>query len=128
MWRCQEKQYAVVREKFLTKKNEELRKESRFTQTMLLLQRSEELITCGMRETGKRMKFLHKTVAEKMRGEMGDESGGTDLEQVSLSLEKDANPKKQHTLTENTEQDLWCGRTDARSTRRCHWLLLQTRE
>ena len=50
VWRCQEKQYAVIREKFLTKKNEELRKESRFTQTTLLLQRSEELITCGMRE------------------------------------------------------------------------------
>ena len=68
VWRCQEKQYAVIREKFLTKKNEELRKESRFTQTTLLLQRSEELITCGMRDTGKRMKFVQQTAAEKIQG------------------------------------------------------------
>ena len=45
MWRCQDEQYAVIRRKFITEKDEEeLRKESTFTQSTLLLQRSEELI------------------------------------------------------------------------------------
>ena len=82
MWRCQEKQHAVIREQFMTKKDEEeLRKESRLTQAALL-QRREELITWN--ETHRKDEVCAKTAAEKMREEMGDESGGTDLEQVSL--------------------------------------------
>ena len=41
-------QYTVIREKFMTEKDEdELRKESMFTQTTLLFQQTEELITCN---------------------------------------------------------------------------------
>ena len=44
-WRCQDEQYAVIKRKFMTEKDEEeLRTESRFTQSTLLLQRSKELI------------------------------------------------------------------------------------
>ena len=65
MWRCQERQYAVVREKFMTKKAEEqLRRESRLTPTTLLLQRSEELITWN--EIHRREdEVCAKTAAEK---------------------------------------------------------------
>ena len=79
-----------------------------------------------MRHTGKRMEFCAKAAAGK-REDVGDNSGGTDLEQVSLSLEEEENTKKQYTLTENGT-DLWFGRTETRSTRTCHWLLLQGRE
>ena len=75
----------------------------------------------GMRYTGTRMKFVQKTEAEKMREEMGDESGRTELGQVSLSLEEEEN-----TLTGNGTR-LVVGR-EARSTRTCNWLLLQGRE
>ena len=41
MWRCQNEQYAVVRKRFMTEKDEEeMRKESMFTQTTLLLQKN----------------------------------------------------------------------------------------
>ena len=40
MWRWQQKKYTVIRETFMTKKDEEeMRKESMFTQTALLLQK-----------------------------------------------------------------------------------------
>ena len=39
MWRCHKQQYVVIRERFMTKKDEEeLNKESLFTQSSLLLQ------------------------------------------------------------------------------------------
>ena len=61
MWRCQDDQYAVIIEKFMTKKEEEdLRKESVFTQITLLLQKNEDLSSLGMRRTGKKMKFVPK--------------------------------------------------------------------
>ena len=57
MWRCQDEQYAVIREKFMTKKDEEERKESMFTQTTLLLQKMSNS-SRGTRLTGKKMKFV----------------------------------------------------------------------
>ena len=38
MWRCPNEQYAVIRKRFMTENEEEMRKESIFTQTALLLQ------------------------------------------------------------------------------------------
>ena len=38
MWRCPHEQYAVIRKRFMTENEEEMRKESIFTQTTLLLQ------------------------------------------------------------------------------------------
>ena len=48
------------------------------------------------------MKFVPKTAAGKLREELGDENGKTELEKVSLSVEEEErNPKKQYTLTES---------------------------
>ena len=71
--------------KFMTKNDkEDLRKESVLTQTTLPLKKNQELIIWA------------KTAAEKLRGELEDENGETHMEQVSLSLEEEENPKRQY--------------------------------
>ena len=47
------------------------------------------------------MKFVPELRQKKLRGKLGDESGETDLQQVSLSLNGEEDSKKQHTVTEN---------------------------
>ena len=52
-----------------------------------------------------------ETTGETLREKLGNKSGETSLEQLSLSPVKERNPKKQYTLTES--------RTEAHPTRRC---------
>ena len=86
----------VIREKLMTKKKdgEELRTDSRSTQNALFLQKNEESVTWN--ETHRKEdEVCAKAAAEKLRGNLRDDSGETCLEHVRL----EANPKKQYTLT-----------------------------
>ena len=101
MWRCENEQYAVIRKRFMTEKDEEeMRKESMFTQTTLLLLENEELITWNDAHR-KEDEVCARTAAKQLRQKLGDDNGETDLQQVSLSLNEEEDSKRQYTVTEN---------------------------
>ena len=92
-----EQQYLVTRERFITRKDEEeLRIESLFTQTMLFVQKNEELIPWNEARR-KEYEVSAKAAVETLRGNLGDENSKTSSERVSLEK---GNSKKQYTLTE----------------------------
>ena len=95
-------QYAVIRKWFMTEKDEEeLRKESMFTQTTLpCSKKNEELITWNEARR-KEDEVCARTAAKELREKLGDENRETDLQQVSLSLNEEEDSKRQYTVTEN---------------------------
>ena len=65
----------------------------------------------GTKHTGKKMKFAPAAATETSREKLGDENGGTDMEEMSSSLEEEEeeeNPKKQYTLTERGTRLVVC--------------------